>query len=489
MSNYSKNAEDIIKYIGEGKNIEEVKHCFTRLRFKVKDNSKVNVEMLEKIPCVVRVMKTMGQIQVVVGNEIDEVYKAVEKYLEGTSIDVSKLEEPVETKEEKGPKGIQYYCDLIDELKANDIEPIVTLYHYDLPMALVDKYDGWISREVVKDFEYYARYIINEFKNKVKYWTTINEQSIIVQFIEQKCYIPEKYKGNNQIRYQINHHMNLAHAIACKLVHELVPNGLVGAAIGYAPVYPLTSKPEDVMAAQNANDLHNQYYLDIYFKGHYTKSAMIYLEKTGMAPKIEPGDMELIKEGYSDFLALNYYASECAKACPEDGKEICFAGVNRSGKKGEMAGYETQPGFFEMCKNPNLDTTDWDWAIDPTGLEYIFRDIYCRYEKPLMITENGLGAYDELTEDGKIHDEYRIDYLRAHIKAMKKAMDYGVEVLAYCPWSAVDLLSTSNGVKKRYGFIYVDRTDDDPKECARIRKDSFYWYQKVIQSQGTDLES
>uniref|UniRef100_UPI004026372B glycoside hydrolase family 1 protein n=1 Tax=Holdemanella biformis TaxID=1735 RepID=UPI004026372B len=333
------------------------------------------------------------------------------------------------------------------------------------------------------------RYVINEFKDKVKYWTTINEQSIIVQFIEQKCYIPEKYKGNNQIRYQINHHMNLAHAIACKLVHELVPNGLAGAAIGYAPVYPLTSKPEDVMAAQNANDLHNQYYLDIYFKGHYTKSAMIYLEKTGMAPKIEPGDMELIKEGYSDFLALNYYASECAKACPEDGKEICFAGVNRSGKKGEMSGYETQPGFFEMCKNPNLDTTDWDWAIDPTGLEYIFRDIYCRYEKPLMITENGLGAYDELTEDGKIHDEYRIDYLRAHIKAMKKAMDYGVEVLAYCPWSAVDLLSTSNGVKKRYGFIYVDRTDDDPKECARIRKDSFYWYQKVIQSQGADLES
>ena len=175
-------------------------------------------------------------------------------------------------------EGIQYYRDLIDELKANDIEPIVTLYHYDLPMALVDKYDGWISREVVKDFEYYARYVINEFKDKVKYWTTINEQSIIVQFIEQKCYIPEKYKGNNQIRYQINHHMNLAHAIACKLVHELVPNGLVGAAIGYAPVYPLTSKPEDVMAAQNANDLHNQYYLDIYFKGHYTKSAMIYLE-------------------------------------------------------------------------------------------------------------------------------------------------------------------------------------------------------------------
>ncbi len=158
------------------------------------------------------------------------------------------------------------------------IEPIVTLYHYDLPWALVEKYHGWLSREVVKDFEYYAAYIIEEFKDKVKYWTTINEQSIIVQFWTQKCFIPRELQSNHQLRYQINHHMNLAHAIACRLVHEKVPGGLVGAAIGYAPVYPLTSKPEDVMAAQNAHDLHNGYYLDIYFKGIYTESAMIYLE-------------------------------------------------------------------------------------------------------------------------------------------------------------------------------------------------------------------
>lgn len=391
---------------------------------------------------------------------------------------------------EVNEKGIQFYRDLIDELIANGIEPIVTLYHYDLPWALVEKYGGWLDRQVVKDFEYYARYVIGEFKDKVKLWTTINEQSIIVQYWTQKCFIPEKLRSNNQLRYQINHHMNLAHAIACKLVHELVPGGKAGAALGYAPVYPLTSKAEDVMAAQNAHDLRNGYYLDIYFKGYYTKSAMIYLEQHGLAPKIEPGDMELIKEGTSDFLALNYYASECAKACPEgEGKEIRYSGVNWSGKKGEMSGFETHPGFYEMCKNPNLDTTDWDWAIDPIGLEYIFRDIYMRYGKPLMITENGLGAFDELTADGKVHDEYRIAYLREHIKAMKRAMDYGVEVWAYCPWSAIDLLSTSNGVKKRYGFVYVDRTDDDPKECGRIRKDSFYWYQKVIASRGTELES
>lgn len=141
-----------------------------------------------------------------------------------------------------------------------------------------------------------------------------------------------------------------------------------------------------------------------------------------------------------------------------------------------------------MCANPRLDTTDWDWAIDPQGMEYMLRDLYNRYNKPLMITENGLGAYDTLTEDGKVHDSYRIDFLRENIKAVKRAMDKGVEVLAYCPWSAVDLLSTSNGVKKRYGFIYVDRSDDDPKECVRIRKDSFYWYQRVIRSNGAELD-
>lgn len=384
-------------------------------------------------------------------------------------------------------QGVKFYRDLIDELKKQEMEPVVTLYHYDLPMALVDRYDGWISREVVKDFENFARFIINEFKDDVKYWLTINEQSIIVQYWTQKCYIKEEHVNNHQLRYQINHHMNLAHAIAVKLVHELVPNGMAGAALGYAPVYPLTCKPEDVMAAQNAHDLRNSYYLDVYFKGFYNKAAHLYLSEAGLAPIMEEGDDELLKEGISDFLALNYYASECAKACPKD-MQRRWSGFNPSGKKGEMTGFETQPGFYQMCKNPELDTTDWDWAIDPTGLEYIFRDLYTRYNKPLMITENGMGAFDELTSDGKVHDTYRINYLREHIAAMRNAMHYGSEVLGYMPWSALDLLSTSNGVKKRYGFIYVDRSDDDVKECKRIRKDSFYWYKKVIASNGSNLD-
>lgn len=386
---------------------------------------------------------------------------------------------------EVNQQGLRFYHELVDELLDHGIEPIVTLYHYDLPWALVERYGGWLSRQVVDDFEAYARLVITEFKDQVKYWTTINEQSIIVQYWTQKCYIPSEYLDKPQMRYQINHHMNLAHAKACNLVHELVPGGMVGSVIGYAPIYPLTSKPEDVMAAQNAHDLRNAYYLDIYFKGRYTESAMRYLEQHDLAPRIEPGDMELIASGESDMLGINYYASECAKACPADsGKEMRWSGVNLSGRKGGMDGFETHPGFYEMCRNPNLETTDWDWAIDPIGLEYLLRDIYTRYGKPLMICENGLGAYDELTSDGKVHDGYRIDYLSTHIAAMKRAMDYGVPVIAYCPWSAIDLLSTSNGVKKRYGFIYVDRTDDDPRECKRYRKDSFEWYKGVIARNG-----
>lgn len=381
-------------------------------------------------------------------------------------------------------EGLQFYRDLIAELKANDIEPIPTLYHYDLPWALVEKYEGWLSREVVEDFGYFAKFVVNEFKNDVKYWITINEQSIIVQYWTQKCYVPEKYQNQNQLRYQINHHMNLAQALAVKYIHEV--GGLAGPALGYAPVYARTCKPEDQLAALNANDLRNFYYLDVYFKGYYTDAAFNYLKQHQLAPEIFDDDETLFSQNISDFLAVNYYDSQCAHACPE-GADHAWSGYNLTGKKGDMSGFETHPGFYQMCPNPELRTTDWDWAIDPIGLEIVYRDLYTRYRIPFMITENGLGARDELTSDGKVHDDYRIAYLREHIAATQRAMGLGVQVLGYMPWSALDLLSTSNGYNKRYGLIYVDRTDDDPKTCQRIKKDSFNWYKKVIASNGTDL--
>lgn len=384
------------------------------------------------------------------------------------------------------PKGVAFYHHLIDELLASGITPIPTLYHYDMPLALVEKYDGWINRQSVRDFERFADFVIKEFASKVKYWTTINEQNIIVQYWDNKNLIPEKYLNDPQIKYQINHHLSLAHAIACKKVHEYVPDGKVGAPLDFTPIYPASTKGEDVVAAANANALRNLYFLDVYFKGRYNDAALIYLEENNLAPRMEPGDEEIFKEGYSDFLAVNYYSSYCAKASsPNDTRRM--SGVNLSGKKGEISGYELQPGFYEIVKNENLETTDWDWTIDAAGLEYSLRYLHDMYDIPMMIVENGLGAPDVLEKDGTIHDPYRIEYLTKHLHAIKRAIDYGVEMISYNAWSALDLLSTSNGYKKRYGFIYVNRTDEDVKDLKRYKKDSFYWYQKIISTNGEGL--
>ncbi|WP_440896858.1 glycoside hydrolase family 1 protein [Amphibacillus sp. Q70] len=386
---------------------------------------------------------------------------------------------------EVNDKGIEYYDNFIDELLKNGIEPIPTLYHYDMPMALVEKYDGWINRQSVNDFAYYAEFIIKRYKDKVKKWLTINEQSIIVEFWKKKNFVPEKFHNNPQIKFQMNHHMNLAHAIACKLVHKYVEDGICGPAIGYSPIYGLDASPKNMLAMLNAEDLKNHYFLDIYFQGKYPVGAMNYLKENNMAPVIEDGDMELIKEGYSDFLGLNYYASKCVKFPEKDNNYYREARSNLTGKKGGMGAYEMMPDFYEYIKNPYCETNDWDWTIDPTGMEYLLRDIYERYEIPIIITENGLGAYDTLEEDGSIHDEYRIDYWAKHLEAIHRATELGVDVMGFLPWSFVDLLSTSNGYNKRYGIIYVNRTDDDLKDLNRYKKDSFYWYQKVIKSNGS----
>lgn len=388
---------------------------------------------------------------------------------------------------EVNPEGIKFYDEFVDELLKNGIEPLPTLYHYDMPMALVEKYGGWIDRQSVEDFTAYAEFMINRYKDKIKHWITVNEQSIIVEFWTKKNYIPEKYLGNPQIKYQINHHMNVAHAKACKLVHELVEGGKVGAAIGYSPIYGLDSTPKNMLAMLNAEDLKNHFFLDIYFKGKYPKGAMAYLKEKNIAPKILDGDMDIIKEGYSDFLGVNYYASKCVKYPEMGSNEIVDAKSNLTGKKGGMGAYELMPDFYQYLKNPNADTNDWDWTVDPTGMEYLLRDIYQRYDIPMIITENGYGAHDVLTEDEHVHDDYRIDYWKTHLKSIHRAMELGVEVFGFLPWSFVDVLSTSNGYSKRYGLVYVNRTDKDLLDMKRIKKDSFYWYQKVIETNGASL--
>lgn len=389
---------------------------------------------------------------------------------------------------EPNPKGVEFYHNLIDELRTHHIEPVVTMWHYDLPMALVERYGGWADRQIIDDFAYFARFILTEYGSKVKYWLTINEQSIVVNYMDRKNKISTEEKFNPKFRYQANHYMNLAHAKAAILVHELVPGGQCGAALDMAPYYPASPAPADVLASKNANAFKNYFYMDAYIKGIYTDSVMAYLKRQGLEFEILPGDLELLKEGSRcfDFLGINYYQSACVKA-PTPGAARRPKANNKIGKGGSVT-YEVQPDLFEGCKNEYIGETDYSMPIDPMGLRYVLEDINDRYHIPMMICENGFGSPDILEKDGSIHDPYRIAYLREHIKIMKGAIANGVKLIAYNPWSAFDLLSTSNGIAKRYGFIYVDRTDDDVKECRRYRKDSFYWYKNVIATNGKNLE-
>lgn len=380
-------------------------------------------------------------------------------------------------------KGIEFYDNLIDELLKNNITPIPTIYHYDMPMALVEKYDGWISRQSIDDFVEYSKFLILRYADKIKDWLILNEQSIIVEFWKKKNFIPEKYHNMPQIKFQVNHHMNLAQALVSKLIHEHVKGGRAGSAIGYSPIYALDSSPKNMLAMLNAENLKNQYYLDIYFKGHYPKNALFYLKEHNLAPKIEEGDDKILKEGLLDFLGVNYYASKCVRFPEADKNQLTEAKSNLSGKKGQMGAYEIMPDFYQYIKNPNAETNDWDWTIDPIGMEYLLRDIYQRYNIPMVITENGLGARDVL-ENGQVHDEYRIDYWCKHLNSIYRAIEMGVEVQGFLPWSFIDVLSTSNGYQKRYGLVYVNRDDKDLKDLSRIKKDSFYWYQKVISTNG-----
>lgn len=385
---------------------------------------------------------------------------------------------------EVNQKGIAFYDDLISELLRNGIKPVPTIYHYDMPMALVEKYDGWISRQSVEDFAAYGEFLIRRYGDRIKDWLIINEQSIIVEFWKKKNYIPEKYQDNPQIKYQVNHHMNLAQAKVSQLIHKYVKNGRAGAAIGYSPVYGLDSSPKNMLAMLNAEDLKNHFFLDIYFRGDYPPGALNYLKEHQMMPEIQDGDMEIIKNGCLDFLGVNYYASKCVKYPDKEKNHLTEAKSNLKGQKGAMGAYEIMPDFYEYIKNPNADTNDWDWTIDPDGMEYLLRDIYERYQVPMMITENGIGARDKLEEDGSIHDDYRIDYWQQHLRAIHRAIELGVKMEGFLPWSFVDVLSTSNGYQKRYGLVYVNRDDQDLKDLRRLKKDSFYWYQKVIESNG-----
>ncbi len=379
--------------------------------------------------------------------------------------------------------GLRFYDNLIDELIKSDIKPIITIYHWDLPQKLQDLYGGWESREIIDDFNNYCITLYKRYGDRVKYWVTLNEQNVFILLGYKLALHPPMIKDDKRM-LNANHIASLANAKAIESFRKYVPNGMIGPSFAFTPNYAYTCKTEDVLARENAEDMNCHWWLDIYCWGTYPTFTLNRYERQGVAPEIEDGDIELLERGKPDFIGINYYRSETVEANEIDGISD-FEEINTSGKKGTAKNYGV-PGVFKTIKNPHLDSTNWDWEIDSTGLRIGIRRINSRYRLPILITENGLGEFDRL-EDGQVNDDYRINYIRNHIKACQEAITDGAELLGYCTWSFTDLLSWLNGYQKRYGFVYVDRDESNVKDLRRFKKKSFYWYKKVIETNGEVL--
>ncbi|WP_058219811.1 glycoside hydrolase family 1 protein [Lactococcus lactis] len=367
-------------------------------------------------------------------------------------------------------EGIKYYDALINELIKNQIEPIPTVFHFDLPEHL-HKNGGWNNRATIKAFIEYCEVLFNHFGDRITYWQTINEQNMLV--FAGKVLDGEE-KTWKEV-FQANHHMLVAQAEAMGLYHRGAYAGKIGPAPNIACVYPKTEKPEDMLAAEYMSSFRNWLFLDAAVYGVYNHKAMRILKALNAVPDITEDDKKVMKENTADFIAFNYYNSMTVSASN---------GESEKKAKDQQSGFSIE-GFFQSEKNEHLKTTKFaNWPIDPIGLRVTANQIYDRYRLPMIITENGLGQEDILTDDGMVHDDYRIDYLKAHIEQLGLAINDGVELFGYCPWSAIDLISTHEGFKKRYGFVYVNRTDFDLKDLKRYKKDSFYWYHNVIDNNG-----
>ncbi|MGV3028082.1 glycoside hydrolase family 1 protein [Streptococcus hyovaginalis] len=381
---------------------------------------------------------------------------------------------------EVNPQGIAFYNNLIDECLKYDIEPIVTMFHFDMP-AKLDERGSWSNRESIDWFADFAKVLFENFGDRVKYWLTINEQNMLtlVGPVIGTLHVPEGTDNLTREIYKQNHHQLVAQAKAMQLCHDMLPEAKIGPAPNISLVYAASSKPEDVLASQNFNAIRNWLYLDAAVYGVYNNLVWSYLEEYDATPEVTEEDLAIMKAGKPDFIGFNYYNT--ATAAASDGTESeLTTHADQQSKQGVA-------NVFRTVDNPNLPKTEFGWEIDPMGFRATVREMYSRYRLPLLVTENGLGAYDTLTEDGKIHDTYRIKYLQDHIEQIQLAISDGVDMMGYNPWSAIDLISTHEGIKKRYGFIYVDRDEFDLKSLKRYRKDSFYWYQRVIATNGADL--
>lgn len=370
--------------------------------------------------------------------------------------------------------GLQFYDDLFDECLKYGIQPLVTISHYETPLHLAEAYDGWLDRRLIGFYEKYVRTIFTRYKGKVKYWLTFNEINSILHspFMSGGINTPKEELTDSQL-YQAIHHELVASALATKIGHEIDPTFRIGCMILSMPIYPLSPDPRDVIKAME-EDHKNSVFTDIHVRGEYPGYVKRYFREKGIRLDITDEDREILKNTV-DFISFSYYVSVCATA--DESKNIRGEGNLLGG-----------------VPNPTLKASEWGWQIDPRGLRYVLNQLWDRYQKPLFIVENGLGAADALVPDGKggytVEDDYRIEYMRDHLLQVEEAIEDGVDVMGYTSWGCIDLVSASTAeMRKRYGFIYVDRNNDGTGTLARYKKKSFYWYRDVIRSNGECLRT
>lgn len=367
--------------------------------------------------------------------------------------------------------GLKFYDNVIDECLKYGIEPLVTLSHYETPLHLAKTYDGWRNRKLIKVFENYCRVVFERYKGKVKYWLTFNEINSVIHFpLMGAGILTPKAELTKQDVYQAAHHELVASALAVKLAHEIMPDAKVGCMVLGVVNYPMTPHPDDMIASME-RDQDLMFFTDIHVRGKYPRYTKKLFKELGVNIQMEPEDEEILKNTV-DFISFSYYMSKCTAK--------------------DLSKYEKGRGNLTSgVKNPYLEESEWGWQIDPQGLRYICNYFYNRYEKPLFIVENGLGAVDELVEvngEKTVIDDYRIKYLNDHLVELGKAIEDGVEIMGYTSWGCIDLVSASTAeLKKRYGFIYVDRQNDGSGTLERYKKKSFNWYKEVIRTNGGSL--
>lgn len=374
------------------------------------------------------------------------------------------------TGEEKTPNaaGLHYYHRFIAELRKYHIEPLITLSHYEMPLSLAVKYNGWANKRVIDDFVRFAQVCFDNFP-EVKYWLTFNEiDSVTRHPFTSAGIVPDKSNNLLQDEFQALHNQFVASSMVTKLCHQMIPHSMIGCMLTKLTTYPATAKPIDILAAFNKNTM-NYFCSDVQVKGYYPPLIRQYFKHNSIHLDITKRELALIANNTVDFVSFSYYMS-LLTASDKSGLELTSGNTIVGGK------------------NPYLPTTDWGWTIDPVGLRLSLLQLFDRYHKPLFVAENGVGATDQLNSDGSINDEYRINYFRQHFREMKKAVNNGVDLLGYTSWAPIDLVSASTSqMSKRYGFIYVDLDDHGRGTNKRYKKDSYYWYRDVILSNGEKL--